>query len=52
MFFDNARSPGDSTLSLALAIGETGLGGMTVPDGCTPTNIINSLKDFVDEIQS
>lgn len=52
LFFENARSLGDSTLSLAFALGEDGLGSMTVPTDCTPTDIINSLKDFVDEIQS
>lgn len=52
MFFENARSPGDSTLSLALALGEDGLGSLTPPTGCTKTELINSFKDFVDEIQS
>lgn len=52
LFFANARSAGDSTLSLEFALGEQGLASMQDTNGCTATELINSFKDFVDEIQS
>ena len=52
LFIDHANQTGNSTLSRAFAIGQNGLGGMTTPDGCTATDVITALADFVTEISS
>lgn len=52
MFTDHANQTGNTTLSLAFAIGEQGLAALPAPNGCTATNVVNALHDFSTEIQT